>query len=80
MNNSVQKTTLLNDDLRIHTDAVLSFFALRRLDSELDELFDKSMSTIQPKNRMFHGMEDKMYKIENSDDLYLISPYQVFYH
>ena len=35
------------------------------------------MSTIQPKNIMFHGMEDKMYKIENSDDLDLISPYHV---
>ena len=33
------------------------------------------MSTIQPKNIMFHGMEDKMYKIENSNDFDLISPY-----
>ena len=57
---SPEDNAVFNDALRIHTDAFLSFFALRRLDSELDELFDTSMSTIQPKNIMFHRMEDKM--------------------
>ena len=64
-----------NDASHIHTDAFLSFLVLRRLDSELDTLFDTLMSTIQPKNIMFNGIEDKMYKIENSNEFDLISPY-----
>ena len=36
---SPEDNSIFNDALRIHTDAFLSFFALRRLDFELDELF-----------------------------------------
>ena len=35
---SPEDNAVFNDALRIHTDAFLSFFSLRRLDSELDEV------------------------------------------
>ena len=56
-------------------DNFLSFFTLRRMDEEFYERFDSKISLVSPSNVMLNGLDDRVYKIEDTEDIYLISPY-----
>ena len=66
---------MLNSALHIHMDNFPSFFTLRRMDEESDERFDSKISSVSPSNIMLNGLDDRVYKIENTEDIHLISPY-----
>ena len=70
-----EENLMLNSALHIHMDNFLSFFTLRRMDEEFDEKFDSKISSVSPSNIMLHGLDDRVYKIENTEDIHLISPY-----
>ena len=66
---------MLNSALRIHMDNFLSFFTLRRMDEDFGERFDSKISSVSPSNIMLNRLDDRVYKIENTEDIHLISPY-----
>ena len=66
---------MLNSVLHIHMDNFLSFLTLRRMDEEFDERFDSKISSVSPSNIMMNGLDDRVYKMENTEDIHLISLY-----
>ena len=70
-----EENLMLNSALRTIWTISYHFFTLRRMDEEFGERFDSKISSISPSNIMLNGLDDRVYKIENTEDIHLISPY-----
>ena len=55
-------------------DNFLTFFALRGLDEEFCDKFNGKLSFSTPSNVILNGLDDKIYDINNVDDIFYIGP------